>query len=99
MSAPLDTCMCADIMAHDESRHFKECPKRGEFPEPAVARSIAAEKRCEELARAARVLRDAVTLVATECSEQRFVTVANKHLALARAILTDERATIKPPAG
>src|SRR6185369_2802102 len=42
-------CTCADIIEQDKSRHFKECPKRGEFPEPAVARAIDAEALVEHL--------------------------------------------------
>lgn len=33
---PIQTqCTCAEIMANDESRHFKECPLRAKFPKPA----------------------------------------------------------------
>ena len=42
-----------------------------------------------EQKKAIKVLRDAVTLVAGECSERRFVTVANKHLALSDGIIKE----------
>lgn len=35
--ADADACTCARIQAADATRHFRECPKRAEYPEPAKA--------------------------------------------------------------
>ena len=45
----LKDCRCPDILEKDKSRHFKECPKRAEHPEPSVARANAAELEVERM--------------------------------------------------
>jgi hypothetical protein len=31
---PSDACICYKIIGRDNTRHFRECPKRAEHPEP-----------------------------------------------------------------
>ena len=52
----LKDCRCLDILEKDKSRHFKECPKRAEHPEPSVARANSAELRVAELEAKNRLL-------------------------------------------